>query len=234
MLRERLQEDSVDLYHRYAKWTCVPAILVYIIRSLISSHQLEENPNHKITSTSRDSGLRMELNEPFPAYLLNLHYISAILLFLIIILQKETVKKMSQNYSQWNKTHKRLGNLCLTLAFCMDVGGYFMGFYSSMTHFTFFNFFFALPWVLWIVSIYISAKTKSYQLHQLSSNMLLKGCLAVPFSRLGGALLQRCGWEEAEGYYQGIGAVSVLIAVWQCYELYGFFSRKEKVDVKKL
>ena len=50
--------------------------------------------------------------------------------------------------------------------------------------------------------------------------MVLKSCIAVPLSRVMGAYLQRSGWGEASGYYTGILATTVLIGLWQVYELY--------------
>lgn len=44
--------------------------------------------------------------------------------------------------------------------------------------------------------------------------MLIKACVAVPLARMGGAVLQRAGWEEEQGYYVGIGGVSLLIFFW--------------------
>ena len=53
---------------------------------------------------------------------------------------------------------------------------------------------------------------------------MLKGCIATPLARAGGALLQqfRPDLGIAFGYYGGIGAVTVLIGVWQMVELAAF------------
>ena len=50
-------------------------------------------------------------------------------------------------------------------------------------------------------------------------NMLLKGCIATPLSRVGGAFLQRRGWALAPGYYQGIFGVAAVIGVWQLADI---------------
>jgi len=151
------------------------------------------------------------------------HYLAAISLFTLIIFQKYTVIKLTQNYATWKATHKWVGTSVLLLVFGMDMGGYLMGFYSSMHNFTLFNFFFALPWVIWIVGIYFTASIKNVQWHKFMSNMLLKGCLAVPCSRLTGATLQKWGWEESAGYYKGIGAASVVVTMWQFYDIYHLY-----------
>ena len=45
--------------------------------------------------------------------------------------------------------------------------------------------------------------------------MLLKGCVATPLARVAGAALQKRGWEDSQGYYVGIGAVTVATSVGQ-------------------
>jgi len=104
----------------------------------------------------------------------------------------------------------------------MNTGGYLMGSYSLLDKFTTFSFFFALPWWLWIIGIYFTARVKYLRWHRLLSNMLLKGCLAVPCSRLTGAMFQYFGWEESAGYYQGIATAAFIIALWQIGDIYHF------------
>lgn len=58
-----------------------------------------------------------------------------------------------------------------------------MGRYSLFNDFMTFNMFFALPWVIWIFGIYWSANNSRIRFHRLFTNMLLKGCCSVPFSR---------------------------------------------------
>ena len=76
------------------------------------------------------------------------------------------------------------------MLFFMDAAGYAMGRFSSFAHFDTFSVLFALPFAIWLVSIWVTAKAKWLQTHRLLSNMLLKGCIATPLARAGGALLQ--------------------------------------------
>jgi len=92
--------------------------------------------------------------------------------------------------------------------------------------------FFATPWIIFCIGIYFTATITSIKklcLHRLFGNMLLKACLATPFARLAGSYLQRCGWDEEMGYYTGIGGVSGIVGIWQCYELWEFF---RSIDTK--
>ena len=54
--------------------------------------------------------------------------------------------------------------------------------------------------------------------------MVIKGCIAVPMSRVSGAILQREGWGEAEGYYMGILCTSIVIGIWELYEMYQWWT----------
>jgi hypothetical protein len=90
-----------------------------------------------------------------------------------------------------------------------------MGPLSSWPNFTTFNWFFFAPWVFMFVGIYGCASSKLLCYHRFFGNMLLKGCIATPLARLAGAALQRQGWEDASGYYNGIGMVTMVISVWQ-------------------
>ena len=110
------------------------------------------------------------------------------------------------------------------MLFFMDAAGYAMGRFSSFAHFDTFSVLFAAPFALWLVGIWLTATSGWLRTHRLLSNMLLKGCIATPLARAGGALLQqfRPDLGIAFGYYGGIGAVTVLIGVWQVFELAAF------------
>jgi hypothetical protein len=58
-----------------------------------------------------------------------------------------------------------------------------MGPYSALPNFRLFNIFFALPWIIFVVGTYFTAKYKWIRLHRLFANMLFKGAISVPFSR---------------------------------------------------
>ena len=81
---------------------------------------------------------------------------------------------------------------------------------------------------IWLLSIYFTAASENYGLHRLLSNSMAKGCLTVPFARLCGGWLQKKGIPGAGGYYVGIGSVSILIALWQTFEIYEYITQKDK------
>ena len=118
------------------------------------------------------------------------------------------------------KVHRRLGYCILLACAIMDGAGYYMGRYSAFPHFETFSVWFALPFAVWLILIPLTAKLKLLHTHRLLSNMLVKGCIATPLSRVGGAHLQRMGWETASGYYVGIFGVAMVIGVWQLIDIY--------------
>ena len=77
------------------------------------------------------------------------------------------------------------------MLFFMDAAGYAMGRFSSFSHFDTFSVLFALPFAVWLVGIWLTATRGWLQTHRLLSNMLLKGCIATPLARAGGALPQQ-------------------------------------------
>ena len=101
----------------------------------------------------------------------------------------------------------------------MDTAGYLMCKNSTFEHFQAFAVLFALPFAVWFVGIWLSARLGWWRAHGFLANMLLKGCIATPLSRVGGAALQRRGWDYAPGYYQGIFGVAAVIAVWQLVDI---------------
>jgi len=110
----------------------------------------------------------------------------------------------------------------------MDAGGFLMGSYPKLSNFSTFNIFFATPWIIFVVGTYVTATRKNVHLHRLMANMLIKGAISVPFSRLAGSVLQKLGWDEASGYYQGIFGVAALIFLWALVDVYEFFTAEEK------
>ena len=66
-----------------------------------------------------------------------------------------------------------------------------------------------------VIGIYGYAKQKTIHLHRYFGNMLLKGCIATPLARIAGSILQGQGFENSNGYYVGIGSVTIIISIWQ-------------------
>ena len=71
--------------------------------------------------------------------------------------------------------------------------------------------------------------------HRLAGNQALKGCLTVPLARLGGAALQRAAPELGQdwGYYAGIGAVTLAMALWEMADLRRFFAAPYAPDARR-
>ena len=52
-------------------------------------------------------------------------------------------------------------------------------------------------------------------------NMLMKACVAVPLARVLGSYLQKTElFEKIDGYYIGIISATILVGLWQVYELF--------------
>ena len=205
---QRLIElDATDFYNRRAKWVLVPVLAMYNFHSVFLSRGQRSD-----TRSISGEGLAMDLVAPLPLPLLHAHSCGAIVLVLLTLLQKETVPGMLRAPTKDGsrplglatsgaRLHRRLGYGCLTALAVMDAAGYAMGRYSAFANFDTFSVLFALPFAAWLVAIPLTARCGWMRSHRLASNMLLKGCIATPLSRLGGALLQHRGWPTAAGYY---------------------------------
>lgn len=95
----------------------------------------------------------------------------------------------TSEYRSYKKLHKYVGFAVLISAFSMAAAGFYLGYFSNLDYFETFSYFFALPWFIWFFSIYITIKMKKFGLHRILSNSLVKGCIAVPLTRLLGAFL---------------------------------------------
>jgi hypothetical protein len=90
-----------------------------------------------------------------------------------------------------------------------------------------------------MIGIYFTAKKTcpvTLSLHRLLGNMMLKGCVAVPASRFAGAALQLFGkpyWNEVSGFYQGITGTSLIVCLWETYDLYVWYSRYSKGELTR-
>jgi hypothetical protein len=235
-VRAELLLDADDFYNRYGRWVVLPALLWYLYNIFSTPSMLEElakvndtRPDAVLTSVARDSGLKMTMKTVPPEYLVNLHSMSGLALFLCVMVQKHTVREMVfKSYKKYAPIHRAVGCLCLLFICGMTFGGYMLGAYSAFEGFDIFSIFFAAPWICWLFGIYLTGQptTRMLSVHRLLGNMLLKGCIAVPISRIAGAALQKVeGWNEVSGFYQGIGGVSFLIFLWQSYDIYHWYRR---------
>ncbi len=224
-----LAEDASDLYHRRLKLVLVPVLGAYALNALFarSSAARVRGEVGEWLSISGDSGLRMALRAPFPPLLLAAHSVGAVVLMALTLFQKEVVRAMARDLAGYVALHRRIGYAALAALAVMDAAGYAAGSaYSAFPGFSTFAKGFALPFAIWLVGIWATAWAGWLRSHALLGNMLVKGCIATPLSRIGGACLQRMGWPMAAGYYQGIGAVACVIGVWQAADCLAF-ARKE-------
>lgn len=225
-MQSEILADSQDFFNTRLRYIIPPILAVYALMTFFGHHNTTQTID-AFVSSSRDVGLAMTLKAQFPVWILNLHSLAAMMLTSGCLFQKQSVLEMAatkgSKFIEWKTIHKSVGNVVLVLTFLMDLGGLLMGRYSKFDDFPIFNMFFAAPWAFWIVGIYWSATAARIRIHRLLTNMLLKGCCSVPFSRAAGAALQQMGWEETRGYYQGILGVTVVVSIWQFADLYNFY-----------
>ena len=225
-------EDAADVYHRAFKFVALPALVAYIVHAAALSSGHRDNSRYDrvgYVSTSGDVGLLMALSERMPPWLLWTHGRGALTLVALVLVQKELVRKMGlapsfASFSYFSAAHRKLGYAILAALLVMDACGYALCKYSTFEGFQWFAVVFAAPFAAWLIGIWCTARAGYWRSHALLANMLLKGCIATPLSRLGGAYLQHHGWPMASGYYQGIFAVAAIIAVWQAVDLVGWQS----------
>lgn len=229
--------DAADAYHRAVKLVALPAIGAYCLHAIAAGTQHVTGSNATgLVSTGADSGLEMTLMSPMPQWLVVAHSRGAIALCFLVFLQKELVRGMAQNLVAFRAAHTYVGYLTLLALFIMDAAGYLLSAFSAFERFQLFAVFFALPFALWLVGLYATARAGWWRAHAFLANMLLKGCIATPLSRLGGAALQRRGWDRASGYYQGIFGVALIIALWQaadCLSLWRELRLERRQEAQK-
>ena len=197
---------------------------------------------NNVTHHSADCGLRMQLNQvdvqaksiagfSYFSLIHRSHALAAMSLFFVCIYQKHNVQLMAslakrasatKDYRMQLQEHRFYGKVGLLLVLAMDLCGLLMGPFSSWEKFTTFNFFFFAPWLFMVGGIYGCATSKLIKWHRYFGNMLLKGCIATPIARIMGSLLQQLkmlygfnGWDDSHGFYYGIGAVTLIISLWQ-------------------
>lgn len=224
---DAVASDRTDIWNRQVRFVVLPILFVYVVHALLQTHTTDmivstsnEEEQTIYHARARDSGLLMTLKAPFPSFLQDVHIYSAILLFIATFVQKELVRR-GIGLAKPAAVHHYLGYFVLLMANVMNAAGFFMGWgdFSNLDNFTIFIWFFAAPWPLISLGIYFSAKLSAWQWHRLFANALLKACIAVPMSRVLGAVLQRNGWEHALGYYTGIIGSTILIGLWQIADI---------------
>ena len=227
--------DAADIYHRSFKWIAVPCIAAYAFHAIThNSQQVVRNETAAggFVSVSGAEGLRMSLSAPMPQWMLTAHGRGALMLCGLVFAQKEIVRLMASDYTSYVQTQRWIGFATLGTLFVFNTSGYLMCAYSTFANFEIFAVLFALPFACWLVGIYATARLGYWRAHAFLSNMLLKGCIATPLSRVGGAMLQRRGWDLASGYYQGIFGVALVIAVWQAVDFVNLL--REPVSVRRV
>lgn len=257
-IKRNLEADSKDIWNKYLFWPIFPSILIYISR-FIFVHLSQVSVGDETVSIAKDSDLTVTTFKSFDAFSLNAHSFGGLLLLSAVLIQKRLIIAMNSSYATKSYAslatyHKILGYVILVLLLVMDSFGFLISANVNWDNFTLFSVGFALPWFLlsffpsflpflltlnhlwgngraiWLLSIYFTAASENYGLHRLLSNSMAKGCLTVPFARLCGGWLQKKGIPGAGGYYVGIGAVSILIALWQTFEIYEYITQKDKKE----
>lgn len=226
-IRRALEADEKDAYNTAIKWLAVPCIATYIAVTLMHSSSVQVASNDSVVYTSRDTGLQMTATSLFSHDLLAIHLWSGIGLCFLVLFQKYIVSLMSSSYKYYKDIHCALGFFILLLSLQMSIAGFFLGFKSALPNFLAFSVLFAAPWVIWAVTVWWSASAARIHTHRLLGNMMVKGCLAVPLSRVSGAYLQKYQ-GEVDGYYTGIIFASTVVGVWQVFDCWLFWRDGKK------
>ena len=74
-----------------------------------------------------------------------------------------------------------------------------------------------------ITGLWVYATKKTIYLHRYFGNMLLKACIATPLARIAGSVLQRQGFDSPNGYYLGIGSITLIVSIWQIVDTFYLF-----------
>ena len=249
LVKDQLIADSSDFFNRKLKYPLYVFVTGYVVFFLINrtvfnvfegSPAVANSTEDGQVHVAADSGLLMNLrnfrNREFYTYQ-RLHSSFAVGAFVMVLFQKFTVSKMAfyasakkytkaarnRFYDGFLQYHKFFGKLCVASVFIMDICGLFVGKFSAWKNFQTFNLYFFLPWIFMIIGIYGTARSSTMHLHRFFGNMLLKGCIATPFARIAGSMMQRLGFKNSTGYYVGIGTVTAIISCWQLIDTYYLF-----------
>ena len=124
--------------------------------------------------------------------------------------------------------HRWFGRITLICIIVFDVTGFTLGSLSGWDHFdSVAKYVLAIPNVVFIVSVYATAKLEMWEAHRFCSNILVKAGVASPIARITASIFQKIGyWGDEFGYYYGVGAVSVLTLLLQVYEMFPDKSHK--------
>lgn len=222
---KELLADAGDFYNRRLQHWVPATVFVWLAFFVWRIATEQTASSEQLVSVARDSGLQMSLTSPLNQWALSVHSWSGVALLLCCLLQKQLVVSMSQMHSFPSSLwHRRIGLAAVALMLVMALAGFASGLTSAWDNFTLFSVFFAAPWLLWAVAIYVTAKRRVWNFHRLFANQALKGCLTVPTARLCGAWVQRTfpNLGQANGYYLGIFFVTLFVMVWEMVDLYQF------------
>ena len=92
--------DAADSYNAYVRpillFVGLPVYLAYLAVNVSRTPKIDygDGTAGYLNSRARDSGLRMEITSPFPESQLITHGVAAVLLFVLIVIQKESVRAM--------------------------------------------------------------------------------------------------------------------------------------------
>ena len=73
-----------------------------------------------------------------------------------------------------------------------------------------------------ITGLWVYATKKTIYLHRYFGNML-PACIATPLTRIAGSVLQRQGFDSPNGYYLGIGSITLIVSIWQIVDTFYLF-----------
>lgn len=235
-----LQADAQDVrFHVFAKSLLGLPLLIYLLAFFVLPHTLtplENVNNSSILIAHAKDGLKMSVLHDLPEWKLALHSVCAMGLLVLCFFQKQNVVWMAEStkaYLKYASLHRWVGRFVMVLVTGMDVGGLLMGEHSTLDKFQIFVVFFAAPFAVFGIGLYITAKPGFLEYHRLFANMLVKGCIGTPLARLGGSFLQRFEsvFTLSTGYYAGIGAVTIVLGMWQVIELGEFLSSQAKKKI---
>jgi hypothetical protein len=211
--------------------------MIYATRTILGASFITIESNSQEIHHSRDVGMRFDLLNSLPAVPLAVHTIAAGLLLAQAYFQKYSAMYMLPDTCIYTSTvvkaHRVNGYLTLASMSAMAIGGFELGRHGRFPGLRLFNFAFAVPWVVMIQQLYVSIKSRDWLYHQLVGNMIVRSCLAVPLARVFSARIQQSDQvSNAIGYYLGIGTASIIIGVWQGFDLleYRRLCRSDSID----
>lgn len=207
-------DRATSTYARYPtlRWLVVGFLAIYLLMVLYNSG------DHQSDIYTSPEGLRMTVSSPFSPLFMRIHYWGGVLLVPLVVLQKHLTLRMSNKIKSLQKVHKFLGYIVTALVCFMAFGGYSLRKHSTFAGFEFAMILFVAPWVAFLLIVPTSAYFRWGLVHVVSGDALFKACVAVPFARCLGVVLQRY-LPLSDGYYIGIASSALLIGIWAVVDL---------------